>query len=320
MESTVVALNVRSLNLRPIFLLDLVGRTVPLPIMIVWAWVAPSVWALVAGALVGGAVRLLVSHVALPGPRMAFIWHRADIKEIVAFGKWVNVSSTATFLGGQSDRLLLGFLVPSSAFSFYAIARLMFDISQSLLDRLNSTLTLPVLGEVTRDRGQQLRAKYYRFRFPFEVFAPLAGGILFSSGAVIVDILFDQRYADAGQMLQILSIGLISYPALFVAGLFTVVGEPRIAAIASILQAVSLIGSLLVGHIIAGTLGAVWGIALHKALPSAVILLIAHRRRWIDFVKELRVLPLFVLGIIVGEGIVATARALGITGVGHFWG
>jgi len=286
--------------------------------MIVWAWSARSVWSLVAGALVGGIVRLVYSHTFLPGPKMRLRWDWADTKQIIAFGKWVNVSSIASFAGGQSDRLLLGFLVPSSAFGLYAIASLMIDAFQSLLDRLNSALTLSVLGEVARSTGQQLGVKYYRFRLPFEFFASLAGGIVFASGPTIVAILFDQRYADAGQMLQILSIGLISYPALFVTGVFTVVGEPRITAMTSVIQAISMITFLLVGFVLAGMSGAVWGIALHKLLPSVVILAIGRQRRLVHLLKELRVIPLFLLGIIIGDGLIAIMQSLGITKIGQF--
>jgi O-antigen/teichoic acid export membrane protein len=319
MESTAVHLNVRRLNLRPIVLLDLAGRIFPLPVMVLWAWLVPSVWALVAGAVSGSIVRLAISHVGVPGPTMSLAWDRAHVREIVRFGKWITLSSTATFIAGQSDRLILGFMLPLSVLGLYSIAKMLIDTVEAVLERLNSSLTIPVLGEVIRNNYRELKEKYYRFRLPFELFAPLLGGILLSTGSLVVHILFDDRYADAGHMLQILGVGLSTYPALFIGGVFTVNGEPHVVAMVSILRAISLITCLILGYVIAGISGAIWGIAIHKFVPSAAILLLARQRQWVDARKELRIIPIFMIGVIIGEGILMIAGAVGVTQVGHFW-
>src|SRR5262249_44471102 len=88
LESTTVHASARAFALWPIFFLDLAGRLAPLPIMIVWAVLSPSVWALVGGSLVGGIVRLVTSHLFVPGPRMSLRFDKDDIRKIVHFGKW----------------------------------------------------------------------------------------------------------------------------------------------------------------------------------------------------------------------------------------
>src|SRR5262249_6678398 len=98
LESTAIFLNMRHLNLRPVILLDMASRVVPLPIMIVWASLMPSVWAIVGGGLAGGICRLILSHLVIPGPRMALQCNKDHLHEITRFGKWIAVSSFASFI------------------------------------------------------------------------------------------------------------------------------------------------------------------------------------------------------------------------------
>lgn len=308
--STKVDLNQRRLNLKPLFLMDLTARLISLPFMIAWAWIAPSVWALVGGALMSSVVRLTLSHVALPGPRMSFRWNKDYVREIVHFGKWVNVSSIASFLGGQSDRFILGLLVPASEFGLYAIARTLIDTSQAVFEQLNNNLAFPALSEVIRRGEGGLKNKYYRLRLPFDCVAPFLGGVLTVAGSLVVSILFDKRYAHAGEMVQLLAIWLPIYPSLLIGTAFTSNGEPYVGAAVTIIQSLALIICLSVGFLIDGLVGAVGGIALHKLAASAALLFMGRRRQWIDFVKELRVVPVFILGAVAGELILAVARII----------
>jgi O-antigen/teichoic acid export membrane protein len=303
LESTAINLNVRRLNLRPIVFLDLFTRVFSLPVMIVWALIAPSVWALVGGALTGSIARLITSHVLVPGPRMHFEWDKLYVREIIHFGRWVAVSSIATFLRGQSDRLIFAFLLPDSVLGLYAIAKMLVDTVEGILERLNATLTLPVLGEVIRSKDDNFRTKYYTFRFPFELAAPMLSGVLVSAGALIVHVLFDARYSDAGPMLQILSIGLITYPALFFGGAFTAIGATNVSALISVLQAVSFVIFVSLGYVFFGVSGSLWGIALYKFIPSGIVLILASRRGWVEILKEARVILTFLAGLIIGEAV-----------------
>lgn len=313
-ESTAVYLNVRRLNFRPIVVLELASRLLSLPVVILWAWLSPSVWALVGGGLIAGILRVIISHIFMPGPLMSLNWNRQHFREIVRFGKWIAVSSTATFVSAHSERIILGFLVSASALGLYAISKTLIDVIFGLFERLNSSLTLPVLGEVI-SQGQDNRSfkdKYYRFRFPIECTAGLSGGILFSVGSFVIQTVFDLRYADAGPMVQILAVGIIAYPANFIAGAFTAHGEPWVVAVTSILRATSLVICIAAGYLLGGFLGCIWGIALHAMIPAAIILLLAHRRKWIDIWKEIRIVLIFIVGILIGEGILAVATFIGL--------
>ena len=111
-EFVCIALNARHLNYRPLVVIDLMSRVLSLPITITWAWLSPSVWALVAGFLASSLFKMLLSHLLLPGPRMGLSWDKDHWQEIVRVGKWIAVSSLITIVSQQGEIILLGILVP----------------------------------------------------------------------------------------------------------------------------------------------------------------------------------------------------------------
>jgi len=318
-ESTAVILNHRRLNQKPIVLLGMSSRILALPIMIAWAWVMPSVWAFVGGSLAGGMIRVILSHTMVPGPRMALVWKRDHIREIVHFGKWIAVSSFASFISQQSDVVLFGFLLPTSTLGIYAIAKLLGGAAEGVIDRLNSTLALPILGEVIRKDPGNLRDRYYGFRLPIDGLAALFSGGLIATGHLIVGILYDPRYAEAGTMLQILAIGIALYPFHLIRSAFTATGDTHVVASVTIVQAISLLVCISTGYTVFGTFGAIAGVAVHRLFPSAVIMFLAQKRNWLSIWHELRIIPIFIFGIILGEIVVATANILGFNEIHHIW-
>jgi O-antigen/teichoic acid export membrane protein len=316
--STALSLNARHLNFKPTVAIDFISRLLSMAVMFTWAFLAPSVWALVAGILVGNTLRLLLSHVVVPGPRMAFKWEKDHFQEIIRFGKWIAVSTIGTFVSQQSDVIILGILLPGPIFGVYVIAKMLVDTVEGLLERVNSSLALPILSEAAR-KQHDIRDQYYRFRLPIELAAASFSGVLFASGDFVVHLLYDPRYAEAGLMVQLLAIGLAVYPLFLIRSAFTVVGDTHIVAGVSVLQAASMIVCMIGGFIIAGPFGAVTGLAVHRIIPSLLILLLASRRHWINPWRELRIVPAFVAGVVAGRFAVTIMTALGIADIAQLW-
>lgn len=316
-ESTTIPLNIRRLNFRPVVVLDLTAKIVPLPIVIAWAYAFPSVWSIVAGSLAASVLRAALSHLIIPGPRMAFTSRREYLNEIVSFGKWISVSSFATFISSYSDIIILGLLLPSPLLGIYYIAKTLRDAIESFLERLNSTMTLPVLSEIIRSNPENLKDRYYRFRLPIEIVAAGFAGYLFAAGELIVHILYDQRYSEAGLMLKILSFGLLLYPFQLIRSAFTAVGKTNIVAWVSILEAASLGACLSSGFYIYGAIGAIAGIAASRVAPSIAMLILAHRSGWIDPFKELRWIFIFAFGYLSGKASTILFASIPFLHTGH---
>jgi O-antigen/teichoic acid export membrane protein len=314
-ESTCTFLNIRRLNYKPAITIQLLSRILTLPLMIAWAWIAPSVWALVGGSVAGAIFRLILSHTIVPGPWMKLQWNKDHLRELVRTGKWFTISSFGTFLSQQSDVILLGFLVPSSTLGLYSVAKLLIGVGEGLLDRLNYSLTLPVFSEVLRENPDNLRSGYYYFRWPIDIAAGVFGGGLFTAGHFIVNFLYDARYTDAGTMLPILALGTAIYPYLIIRSAFAASSETHLYAAISIVQALSLIVLFLIGFGVFGLLGAVWAVALHRIIPSLMAISLARQRNWIVIWREFTVIPAFLAGALLGKGAIVFASALGLTNI-----
>ena len=318
-ESAAIPLNARRLNFRPLVTVDFASKVVALPIIFIWAWLSPSVWALVGGGMVASILRVILSHTIVPGPRMALRWEREHFDEIVRFGKWIAVSSFATFVSQQSDIIVLGLLVPSSSLGIYSIAKVLVGAAEGLLERVNNSLALPVLGEVIRRDSRDLRERYYRFRLPIELGATLVSGFLFTTGIFIVNFLYDPRYAQAGPMLQILAIGLAIYPFLIIRSAFAATGETHIFAGITVLLSVSLLLFVAIGFWVSGPLGGVAGVATYRIVPAVATIIIARQRHWVGIWNELRILPVFIVGVLAGKAALFVATLLGVANIHQFW-
>jgi O-antigen/teichoic acid export membrane protein len=318
-ESTAVFLNVRQMRFRPFAVVDIVTKIVTIAVMISWAVRFRDVWALVAGNLFSGALRVILSHTAIPGPRMAWHWNKDHFREIIHFGKWITVSSIASFFASQSDIVILGMLLSGAALGVYSIARTLIGAAHGFVERINSSLALSVLGEVLRESPTGLRRKYYRFRLPIDALSATIGGVLFATAPQIVGALYDPRYSLAGPMLQLLAIGIVIYPLQLIRSAFTAIGETYTVAAVSIIEAVSQVSFLILGYSAYGVLGAIAGIAISDIVPSMAFLVLAYRQGWFSPWHELRIIPIFVAGVALGEIGLMLGRSFAPESLQHFF-
>src|SRR5262249_56997640 len=110
----------RSLAMGRLVLIDLISQVVSVAVMIGWALVERSVWALVAGGLASMATKAALSHLMLAGAGSGFAVDRASLAELLHFGRWILLSTVVTFLALQIDRLVLGVLVPIGMVGVYS--------------------------------------------------------------------------------------------------------------------------------------------------------------------------------------------------------
>jgi O-antigen/teichoic acid export membrane protein len=314
-ESANIHLNVRKLNFKALALLNIGSRLFSVGAMIIWGILYHSVWALVFGHIAWCMARAVGSHIFVPGPRMGIRWHHEYVPKITRDSGWVMLSSAATFFSTQGDRFLFGIFFPSGILGIYSIAWLLSSSCHRMLARLHGTMVLPLLGETLREQPQRLRQRYYRFRAPMEAVAFLISGVLITAGGKIVEVLYDQRYEAAGWMLQVLAISLLLYPMRMINEGFIAAGQMKKVAAISILDAISLVSLMSLGYYFGGLFGVVVGIALYRLPGNIVLLAFAYKKGWMNPFDELRYIPLFGLGMLVGAGVIGIMRIVG----GHYY-
>lgn len=175
---------------------------------IVFAWLSPTIWALVFGSLVHSVARAIGNYIVVPGLRHRLFISSRFAKQIFSFGSWIFLSSLIYFLSANFDRLYLGKEIPLAILGVYGIARSLAEIANTLMGRLNFIIIFPFIASHSETPRSVLRAQIATSRAIFLMIAAGGLALLVVGSDWIVAILYDTRYHSAGGMLAALTIGV----------------------------------------------------------------------------------------------------------------
>jgi O-antigen/teichoic acid export membrane protein len=299
-ESTKLALANRNLQIKKIATIELASQIGALLLMLIWSFLAPSIWALVVGAVVAATVRTTLSHTYLLGDRNLVAWDKQSAKEIFGYGKWIFFTSIIGFLSNNADKFLLAGLVNSTQMGLYAIAAYLLGSIQQIYTKIFSNVAFPVFCDTARVDPQNLKNIYYKFRLPADIASLTMAGVLLSSGSLIVNALYDTRYQGAGRILEILSIALFEIRFNLAGHCFMAIGKPNL--LSPIISVRLFIICVITPPIYYayGFDGALWivGGSTLSTIPMTIYL--KYKNNLLDIKKEIMVLPIFIISYIFG--------------------
>lgn len=296
LQSTNLLTAARNLQLFRVSIIELVAHFGGLLAMILAGVLTRSIWALVVGALVVPLLHSILSHVWLSGITNKFAWDREALGEIYRMGRWMLLSSGLFILSGNVDRFLLAGFVSASLLGVYSIGLTFVQMIDNIGGRLYSQTVLPALSAKAREDRQGFRRSLYRLRVPFDAGYLMAAGFIFVAGPKIIQVLYDDRYHLAGEILQVLSFSLVFsrygiFPMAYIA-----LGDPRWLAINSLVKLLSAIGSLLLFGYLFGFTGALYAVAFHPA-ATLVVMFMANRQHGLNNLRfEMLLLPAWLVG------------------------
>ncbi len=242
-STSVFTLN-RKLAMGRMTLLELIPQLVSLLFMAGWAYVQPSVWALVGGGIVFSIVRLLLSHALRGDHRDGFAWDADSRKELFRFGRWVFLSTVVSFLATHLDKILLGKLLSLTELGLYSIAMTLARVAIHTSSRLSSSVVFPLLSRY-QDNPPRLVSACLKARTAvlwasggicsaFALFAPL-----------FFESLYKSDYAPAGAVSRWLAIYTWSH--ILVASMDRIplaLGKPRQLFNANLLTTLGMIAAV----------------------------------------------------------------------------
>jgi O-antigen/teichoic acid export membrane protein len=277
MISPRVMTHARHLSLGRATLLGLGSTAAGAFVMIAWASIRPSVWALIAGGLAAAGVRTILSHAVLPGRRNVFGWEPEARRELFRFGRWIFVSTLTSFLAAQSDRLVFAKMIPLGLLGVYGIASMLSRLPAETLGNLGQSVILPAYSRAL-ERDGRLNPMYALVRRRFLVLAGACMGGLVLFGPTLVRFLYTAAYEDAGWILQYVAAGTwFSIVSQSNGDALLALGRPAWIAACNIAKIASLALLVPLGFIHYGFPGALAGLALAE-LPKYVVASIGARR------------------------------------------
>ena len=196
----------RNLEMKKPVVLAIVAQAVTITVTATWAYFDRSIRAIVAGALVGAATKMVASYLIVPGFRNRFTWRPEVMRSVVRYGRWVLMSTGARYFMAQGDRMLLGLFLLQSDLGIYAIAVLLADAGVDFVRGMSNSLLQSVYARLGDTSLERLRKQMGRIRTLILAVALPAMATIAILAVPIVNLLYDPRYADAGWMLQVLAV------------------------------------------------------------------------------------------------------------------
>jgi O-antigen/teichoic acid export membrane protein len=294
----------RRMEFGQLTLLEVANELVGFVVVVLWAFLYPSVWALVGGALAGSLFAALASHAFLPGIRNRFRWEPSSLRALIGFGKWIFLGSAFGFLSVQGDRLLLGRYLDMTRFGTYSIAVMLTDALNALVLKINHGVLFPAYAKVMQNDPQRLRSVFYRGRLGVDLLLIFPIGVLMVLGRRVVEVLYDQRYHEAGWMLEALCVRLIISCALSNSeACLVALGQPQYSFFQRLVRAAWILVAIPVGWSLMEIKGAVWAVALSELAVIGVLWVGLVRHRMFSLGAELRSVLFAGLGAVSGLGL-----------------
>jgi O-antigen/teichoic acid export membrane protein len=287
----------RRVHLGQLTLLDFASQIVCVAVMVAWVLVDASVWALIAGGVARGLFRLVASHRLPVGYRNRWQLDPECSREILGFGRWILGSSALQFVSRQADRLIVGKLLGVATLGVYSIAVMLAEVVDTIAGHLAMSVFFPIFSQVGKEGRAELRRVYYRARLYMDaVFVTGVGGLAVV-GSLIVELLWDDRYAAAGWMFEALCIrvamAVIVHPC---DRCLLALGEGQVLFYRSVARSVWILVAVPLGYTYAGVEGLIAAVTISELPVLAVLWLPFWRLGMLRPTRELFAVACFATG------------------------
>lgn len=310
-QSTKIDLAVRAFQQKKVVLTEFGSQVVGLVVMLGIGYFTRSIWSLVIAGLIQSMVNTLLGHFWFEGPSNRLQWERSALDELVGFGRWILLSSAVGVLAMYGDRVWFGGSMTASELGVYSIAVLILGAVQLALQKVVGAVALPAFSEASRTNDTvRLHALYYRLKLMLDLACLFLCGLFLTGSPLLISILYDERYAQAGNMMAILSLSFFIMRYLLANQVWIALGLTKYQAIDNIIRVVSLWVLLPLLLAIGGVKYAIWGAALYTFPTLILVFYVNCRLGMFSLKRELVVLPMLAVGALCGELLTDLAKWL----------
>lgn len=268
----------RKIDLARLTAIDLGSQVIAVTVTIVSAWMLGSVWALAIGTITASLVRVSLTHAILPSFSHRLWIERGAVREVIQYGRWILAGTLLTFIAGRGGLAIMGVLVSIQTVGLINIASTIAWALGDLTVRLMSNTTMPALATIARNRPADLRAALRKLKMRLLLVVIPCALALSVLARPIVDLLYDDRYALAGEFLSLLALDTaISIASMPYSSALLAIGNSRAHAQIMFLSAVFRVLGLIAGFHVLGPFGMILGLGLGNLVAYAAATVFARR-------------------------------------------
>jgi len=261
----------KDIQLGKLAIMEFFSQLIGLICMIFLAYLYKNIWSLVIGTLIGSFSTTVWSHFLDAKTKNRLVLEKTAITELLSFGKWIFVSTAMMFLATQADRFLLGKIFPLALFGVYSIAVIFAELPKQIISHLSNKVIYPLISKYSHLPRNELRQKILEKRKLILIPLALLVALLAGFGDMLIDLLYDDRYKQAGWMLSLLALGM--WPLVLYATIdrsLYVIGKPTYSAFGNFLKFIYMIICIPLSFAYAGFFGAVFAVAMND-LPVYIV-------------------------------------------------
>jgi len=263
LTSTKVASINRQILVGRLTLIELGAQVATAISTIAFAWFSPTIWALAFGTLFGGLLKMLASHLALPGVNNRFHLDRAAVHSLIRFGRWIFLSTVLAFASNSAGSLILGKLVSLTEVGIFSMAVTLSKVIEQAYEQLSNKVLLPVFVRIKDLPTAELKKRLMKVRLgAMALFIPPLW-LMSIFGQQIMNLLFDKRYHGGGWILQVFAACSILTIVNGTSNFYLARGNSFLMMGLSLVRLVSYLGSMYLGWILHGSSGVIVGMAVY---------------------------------------------------------
>lgn len=266
-QSIKISTSERDLDFRILTFVQVCGQIASIIALVSLTFIYRSVWALAIGTIIGSAVTMVLGHIFLRGHRHRLALDREATHSLLHFGKWIFLSTVATYLGGEGLRAIQGGFLTPSEFGVLAIAYTIAAIPIEIVLKLTASIGFPSLSEAVRRAPESLPNVLQKFRKRTLLIAFMLVTVVALTSEILIRILYDERYHSAG--VYVMAITLSNAVALINAGynnaLLALGKSKTYFAIMTMAVLIRILGTV-IGYHFFGILGMIYGVGLANSL------------------------------------------------------
>ena len=293
----------RARRVRLLSAIDIGSQVLGTIIAVICALIFRSYWAIIISTLVGQSLGAIVSYYIYPDASQRFRFSRARAAELWQFSRFITGSTMLTLLITQGDKLVLGRAFPLDMMGIYVISAGLAVAPVGLVTAYAGRVLYPLYAEIHREAPDTLRTKFYSVRmFQTLLYSFAAGGFL-GSAPLVITLLYDPRYAAAGQYLQVLAISTLFAAGNYAANeVMIAIGNTRFTFTTNVVRLVYLAVVGWVGWTQLGPVGIVWAVGTVEVAAQVYAWIALRKYGFLNVRYELLFLSVILAGIAVGYG------------------
>lgn len=242
--------------------LDVLPQILSLPFTILFAILLKSYWALIIGMLVGASINTILSYVIFPESRRRWRFDREEARELWDFGRVIAASSVIQLILMQADKVILARFLSFSTFGLYTIAATLIAVARAFNGKYVQRVLFPVFAQVKNSKPFIQSAAFYSTGRPFRLFYSFCAGGLVTCSPLVVELLYDPRFAYAAAFLQIMALGNLTNMSVVAANqMLITVGQVRHTFRLNLVRLFFFVAGGIIGMVFWGPIGLVAAVA-----------------------------------------------------------